>query len=64
VFEPAVEEFLTTVSETAEKRKATVKAGGLLYGAQLGFEPESHLVDSDHPELGTYEIPGPTRASG
>ena len=50
VFEPAVEEFLKTVSDTAERRKSTAQAGGLLYRAQLGYEWESHLLDSDHPE--------------
>src|SRR6202162_938920 len=59
VFEPAVEEFLKTVADTAEKRKATAKAGGLLYRAQLGFEWESHLLDSDHPEDGTFEVREP-----
>lgn len=59
VFEPTAEEFLKTVIDTAQSRQSTARAGGLLYRAQLGFEWESHLIDSDHPEAGTFEVQGP-----
>jgi hypothetical protein len=64
VFEPVAEEFLKTVADTAAKRMATVRAGGLLYCAQLGFEWESHLLDSDDPEAGSLISLALIRASG
>jgi hypothetical protein len=57
VFEPQVEEFLQTVTETGLSRVGTVEAGGILYRAQLGYDMVSQPVDPEDPEGDSIEVP-------
>jgi len=57
VFEPHVEEFLQTVTETGAVRIGTIEAGSILYRAQLGHEWESHPADPNDPDSECFEVP-------
>ena len=58
VFEPQVDEFLQTVTETAAGRIGTIEAGSVLYRAQLGHDWESHPIDPNDPDGECFEVPG------
>jgi hypothetical protein len=57
VFEPYVEEFLQTVIETGAGKIKIIKAGSILYRAQLGHEWKSQPVDPDDPGGDDVDVP-------
>lgn len=59
LFEPHVNEFLRSIAETGQKRQKALRAGAILWRAQLGHSWDSVSVNPEDPDAEQMEVPAP-----